>query len=292
MQSLKEYLKSNYKASSVKTYLREIELYLQSNPQAQTATYKDITNYLNEQRKTQKASSIQRILQSIKKYYNYLVEAEIREDNPTQYLKIKDHKKKHKSIHNQLLSMEELQELWEHFRTRKLRQEGNRIRNLVLLSLLFFQALRAGEIKALNLENIDLDKGEIDIPSLGKNRARTLPLDKKQLLLFYEYIHIYRKNYPLINPKEKALFISRKGKREQGETLHTLIKSERHYFNPIALNPNLIRQSVIAQKFAEGLGLQAVQYSAGHRYPSSTERYKSDDLQALKIGILKHHPLQ
>ena len=292
MSKLKEYLKSNYKASSVKTYLREINIYLQANPQAATATYKDITNYLNEQRKTQKPSSIQRILQSIKKYYNYLVYAEIREDNPAQYLKIKDHKKKHKSIHNQLLSMEELQELWEHFRTRKLRQQGNKVRNLTLLSLLFFQALRAGEIKALNLGDVNLEKGEISIPKIGKNRARKLPLDKKQLLLFYEYIHIYRAKYPLENPKEKALFISRKGKREQGETLHTLLKSERHYFSHIAINPNLIRQSVIAQKFAEGLGLQAVQYFAGHRFPSSTERYKSDNLQALQTGILKHHPLQ
>ena len=89
MSKLKEYLKSNYKASSVKTYLREINIYLQANPQAATATYKDITNYLNEQRKTQKPSSIQRILQSIKKYYNYLVYAEIREDNPAQYFEDK-----------------------------------------------------------------------------------------------------------------------------------------------------------------------------------------------------------
>ena len=232
-----------------------------------------------------------RILQSIKKYYNYLVEAEIRVDNPAQYIQIKDNKNKHRLGGKRLLNKEDLQALWQHLIETKPRQAQMKRRNLGLLSLVFFQALRTGEIKAINVEDINLAKGELYIKESSKNRARTLVLDKKQLLLLYEYIYQDRPNLVENNPKEKALFITRKGGREQGETVHTLIKKLRNYYPNININPNLIRMSVIAQKFKEGNSLQVVQYFAGHRYPSSTERYKSSDIEALKAGILKHHPL-
>ena len=48
----------------------------------------------------------------------------------------------------------------------------------------------------------------------------------------------------------------------------------------------------ILREFEFEFNLREVQYFAGHRYPSSTERYKSSNLEALQQGILKYHPLQ
>ncbi|WP_368667166.1 site-specific integrase, partial [Aureispira sp. CCB-QB1] len=67
--TLNNYLTGKYTPSTVKSYEREIKIYLQACPNAQSATYQDIINYINTQRKTQNPSSINRILQSIKKYY-------------------------------------------------------------------------------------------------------------------------------------------------------------------------------------------------------------------------------
>jgi integrase/recombinase XerD len=38
--------------------------------------------------------------------------------------------------------------------------------------------------------------------------------------------------------------------------------------------------------------LRIVQSFAGHKYPSTTERYKQNDIEALQQQIKKHHPIK
>jgi integrase/recombinase XerD len=63
------------------------------------------------------------------------------------------------------------------------------------------------------------------------------------------------------------------------------------------LNVRTIRQSVIANLLkpvsagGKGKGLREVQYFAGHRKISSTERYRQTGLEELKTAIMKYHPL-
>jgi len=49
---------------------------------------------------------------------------------------------------------------------------------------------------------------------------------------------------------------------------------------------------VIANLLKQGHDLRVVQTFAGHKYPSATEKYKQDDLEALKQEVLKYHPLK
>jgi len=276
----------------VKSYEREIKLYLQAVPNAQSATYQDIINYINTQRKKQNPSSINRILQSIKKYYNYLVDSELREDNPAQFINLKDTKRRNNSVQKRLLSSTEIEQLWQHFLSKKYRYNILRNRNLSMISLLLFQGLRGGEVRRLSIENINLEQTQIYIPKSHDSSARTLALEPCQILPLYEYLNQDRIELLKGERKEKALFISKLGRADNGETLHYLIESNRHIIKGKTINPKTIRMSVLAEQFKKGKSLQEVQYFAGHRYPSSTERYKSNHLQALQQGILKHHPLK
>jgi integrase/recombinase XerD len=276
----------------VKSYEREIKLYLQALPHAQSATYQDIINYINTKRKKQNPSSINRILQSIKKYYNYLVDSELREDNPAQFINLKDTKRRNNSVQKRLLSSTEIQQLWQHFLDEKYRYKVLRNRNLSMISLLLFQGLRGGEVRRLSIENINLEETQIYIPKSHDGNARTLALEPCQILPLYQYLNQDRIELLKGESKEKALFISKLGRADNGETLHYLIESNRHIIKGKTINPKTIRMSVIAEQFKKGKNLQEVQYFAGHRYPSSTERYKSNHLQALQQGILKHHPLK
>ena len=49
---------------------------------------------------------------------------------------------------------------------------------------------------------------------------------------------------------------------------------------------------VIANLLKSGKGLRDVQYFAGHKKISSTEKYRQTGLEELKAAILKYHPLQ
>jgi site-specific recombinase XerD len=52
-----------------------------------------------------------------------------------------------------------------------------------------------------------------------------------------------------------------------------------------------IRNSVIVNWLGQ-YNLRKVQYLAGHKYISSTERYKQDDLESLHEMINSFHPIQ
>ena len=289
--TLQNYLNSQYTKASAKSYQREIKLYLVAYPKASEATQKDIISYLNHQRKVQKPSSMHRILQSIKKYYNYLVFAELREDNPAQYLQLKDYKSHLPITKNRLLTQAEIQGIWEHFVSKKYRYKLLRNRNLCMLSLLLFQAMTVGEITRLTLEDIDLEKTQIHVPKTNTNNNRLLALQPCQILPFYNYI-LKDRALLLSNEKENnPLFISKLGRPESGDNLHYLLSTAKHLYPSKIINPKTVRMSVISHQFEQGKDIQQVQYFAGHRYPSSTERYKTNQLEQLQQGILKHHPL-
>ena len=80
--TVETYLKRKYRAATAQAYERDIKKYLQHNPQAKTAKYADVLRYLELKRKHQSPASLNRILQSIKKYYNYLIASKQRADHP------------------------------------------------------------------------------------------------------------------------------------------------------------------------------------------------------------------
>ena len=71
--SLKDYLHEHYTVDTASIYLQEIERYHLTRPEAVTAGYKDILSYIGALRsRYNNASTLNRILCSIKAYYDYL----------------------------------------------------------------------------------------------------------------------------------------------------------------------------------------------------------------------------
>jgi integrase/recombinase XerD len=60
--------------------------------------------------------------------------------------------------------------------------------------------------------------------------------------------------------------------------------------NPEILHPKQIRASVITY-WLKNHNLRQVQYMAGHKYVSSTERYQLNNLFKLQGEVNKYHPL-
>ena len=60
--------------------------------------------------------------------------------------------------------------------------------------------------------------------------------------------------------------------------------------NPKVINAAQLRSSVIAH-WLKGNHLRQVQYMAGHKYVSSTQRYQLTTLDDLKSELQQHHPM-
>ena len=285
--TLKEYLTKNHSPRTVANYLFEINHYLRyfGEQKARKARYKDIIKYVEFLREQYpNPATIHRIIAAIKQYYYYLNEIGERTDHPCRYLSINDREKSQIQLQD-LLKESQLKLLLE----RQERYTILKTKNQVIMSVLVNQALRIKEICNLTLEDIDLEKATLKIHPTAKTNGRTLNLKPEQIMLFYNYIHQIRPQ--LIKTGTKALIITQKGTAEKGEGIHYLVSTFRHLIPNKRLTPTTIRQSVIANLLAKGTDLRIVQEFAGHQKPSSTERYRQSNLEALKEAVNKYHPL-
>jgi integrase/recombinase XerD len=285
--SLKDYLHEHYTVDTASIYLQEIERYHLTRPEALTAGYKDILSYIGALRsRYNNASTLNRILCSIKVYYDYLCASGQRPDNPARSILLKDQRSRDIQLQD-LFTMEELEVLLH----RPERYPHLVSRNKVLMSLLVYQALYPVELEALRVGDINLETGTVRIRSTAKTNGRELSLKPSQILLFYAYIREVR---PLLL-KEGAsdrLLIGQRGEPMSAEDMTKHVKrSFAERYPGRTVNAQTIRQSVIAHLLKQGHSLSVVQVFAGHKYPSSTERYRQNEIENLKAAIEKYHPL-
>lgn len=292
---LGSYLHKNYSQKTAKAYIREIEIFTTNNPNNQKYSYAEIINYIGVLRKKySNAKTINRILASIKAYYSYLCISEIRRDNPTQSIRLRDKISRDVQLQD-LFNTEELETM---LTAKKERYTKLNYRNKVLMSLLIYQGLKPTEIERLQCDEINLDEANIYIKPSAKNNSRTLGLKANQILLFKKYLEEIRVKLVAEN-KIKSFIIGHRGEPMVAEDITKHIK--RNYGNLPSfggagggrnVTATSIRQSVITNLLKQNHDLRIVQTFAGHKYPSTTERYKQSNVEALQSALQKCHPIQ
>lgn len=286
MMTLRDYLIKDKTEQTVKIYLFEIEKYIDKNPNAKEYKYKEILVFINSLREKYKnTGTIHRILQSIKSYYNYLVEINYRKDNPSKNIRLRDNKKHYIQLQD-LLSEEQLNKLLE---PREERYKILKTRNQIIISLLVNQGLKAIEIINVEIKNIDLEKGTISIKGNTKTNSRTLNLQANQVLLIYKYINEERQE--LIKQETEKLIIGKLGNSITVDEIHYLITTLQPRIKDKKVNPKTIRMSVIKLLLDKGNDIRMVQYFAGHKQADSTEKYKQTQVNTLQEQIQKCHPI-
>lgn len=285
---LEDYLHNHLQRSTAKNYLYEINKYNLLNKKTATYDYKKVMEYVEELRKNYTPKTIGRILASIKKYYDYLIETGKRNDNPARAIRLRDNKENPIQLQD-LFTPKELQNLLE---PRKERYPFLTKRNQIIMSLLVNQGLKVGEIIKLNAGDIDLEKAQIKITGTAHTNNRILYLKAEQIILLYEYINQYRTKLITFRTKENHLLLGKLGTPITGEDINYLLSTYQNKdFGNKKLSSISIRQSVITNLLSKGNDLRMVQEFAGHKHLDTTEKYKETGLHALKTAIEKHHPI-
>lgn len=297
MEELENYLKKHYTQKTVKAYCREIEIFIANNPNCKTYTYAELVTYMGVLRKRYtSANTLNRILSSIKVYYSYLCFIKERKDNPTKSIYLRD--KQNRDIQLQdLFTTEELEKLLTAKTERFINLD---YRNKVLISLLIYQALKPNEIELLQVEDINLEQATIYIKASVKSNSRTLGLKANQILLFKNYMEDIR--LKLLKPKNQTtnlqepitkLIIGQRKTPMVAEDISKHIKrSYGKLYLPRNVNAQTIRQSVITNLLKQNNDLRFVQAFAGHKTPSTTEKYKQTNVIQLKLALETHHPFK
>jgi site-specific recombinase XerD len=244
------------------------------------ATYNDVIafmRYLNEQGKSKRRIHSQ--LNILRHYFKHLITEGRREDNPAAGIYVQGIVRK---LPSNLLPMEELEELYRRYQLQLNVDPAKKI----ILGLLVYQGLQTEEITRLEPAHIRLREGKIFIRGTSYSNERWLPLQAHQVGELQEYIQA--------NQFKEGIFLARPvrvdaSKRNISNRMKHMIQ-QLQKLNPRIINVNQIRSSVITF-WLQRYNLRQVQYMAGHKYVSSTERYQvlsTDDLQS---ELQKHHPM-
>jgi len=287
----KEYLlKNQYSKSTIKVHnlrIERLKKWLKKQGIAENElTYANLlryAKYLQTIKKYERASTNNE-LRAVKLYYDYLMEVEEVMENPAEGMAIRGTRTK---VIGNLLEEEELEDLYYSYETKHYDTffHATKRRDKVVVGLMVFQGITAIELHHLQEEYIQLHKGKIDMPSTRRSNARTLKLQPAQMMELMEYVKEVRpylaKRFADQNPEK---FI---------ESYKLIINENeivRKKINHKVTSCSQIRTSIIVNWLANH-SLRKVQYMAGHRYISSTEKYLQDDLENLHDIVNNFHPI-
>jgi len=305
------YLQSkNLAPSSVAHYVRELALFLAWIDKEEIQIIKpDVLKYLEYLKNKRNLENVSRsrILNSLNHYFTFLHKQEQINENPCLFLKIRGTQKT--SLYR-TFSPEELQTLYDTFyllfvrdydnshipKNQRRQSDLSKQRNAVILNILINQGTTTKEIDKILLQDLDLMQATLKIRGGQKSNERILQLEATQIGVLMNYLQNIRPQLLEYHTQEsEKLFLTLpEYSRQQTESSNLM-----HVFKPLvkqlkSIDPNFlsfkqIRASIITN-WLKNQSLRKVQYLAGHRYISSTEKYLSNNLDGLINDIDKLHP--
>ncbi len=161
-----------------------------------------------------------------------------------------------------------------------------RVRDKLIVELLYSTGIRRSELINLKIKDVDLDAGVLKV--LGKrNKERYVPILKSVKQSVQEYF-LERKKMELDTP---FLFVTSKGNKIYGTLVYRVINS---YFSSVSMkvkkSPHVIRHSFATHLLNEGADLNSVKELLGHSSLASTQVYTHTSLGHLKKVYNQAHP--
>jgi len=281
----------NYAASTINTYEKHTAYFLKwctTKPIKENAIdYKVALQYvkhLNGKSISKKTIHLQ--LNAVKCYLNYQITKGIILTNPLENIQVKGMVR---YLHSNLLEIEELELLYHGFDTEDVQETYHNYtakRDKMIVGLIIYQGLDTRDLRLLTTQHLKLNQGKIYIPGTRKSDGRILELKPWQIIELMEYVKEVRPKL-MKRTRSNNYFIPYDGIRFT--ITHNIIKKLKVY-NPKIENSRQLRISVITY-WLKVYNLRKVQYMAGHRYISSTEKYVQDDLVNLHEIVKNFHPI-
>ena len=244
-------------------------------------TYNDLLSWVDQLKQSGEGIKlVNRKLLSVRHWFSFFQLKNKEAANPAAGLYLKSSRTR---LVSGIVSFDNLEQLYQDYQV----TDERTLRNKVILSLLVYQGITTDELHHLETGHVKLREGKIKVPGSRRSNGRVLHLQAFQVLDIQQYVLTVRPK--LTSEKEGQLFLSMEGKPELKNSLHHLFRALKKV-EPQISSAGQIRQSTITY-WLKNHNLRQVQYMAGHKYVSSTERYQQNNIEDLQKEVNKYHPL-
>ena len=158
-------------------------------------------------------------------------------------------------------------------------------RDQAILELFYSSGLRLSELTGLNLDQLDLADGMVQV--LGKgSKTRLLPVGKKAREALEQWLPLRA----MANPADDAVFVSQQGRRLGPRAIQVRVKAAGERELGQNLHPHMLRHSFASHLLESSQDLRAVQELLGHSDIKTTQIYTHLDFQHLAAVYDSAHP--
>ena len=248
-----------------------------------TISYEHLQEFLYQVSKINYSERTQaRWISSIKGFFSFLLEDELREDNPSALLETP----KLGLYLPDTLSLEEIEKLI------SATDENTDLakRNRCMIEVLYGCGLRVSELTELQISNINFKENYLKIQGKG-DKVRFVPLADYTADFIKNYINNIRSKQK-INPKHSdILFLNSRGVQISRQMVFLIIKEiVRKAGIQKNISPHTFRHSFATHLLQNGADLRFIQEMLGHSSITTTEIYTHLNTEELHETILKYHP--
>ena len=309
MNDFKNYLtEKGYSNSTITETVSNVKQFLayceSSDISPESVGFQTVLSFIDAlQGRGVKPQSVNARLVNIRKYYDYLTHYGYIATNPINRVKQRGGGVQ-PSLN--LLTAEQLRSIYNSYAQPRTysnaKQQHKHIRNTVILGFIVYQGLHSGNLKVMEINDIDMSNAVVFIRSGKHSNERYLSIEAAQIVHLYQYLNEARPKLSSAETKASSLQslpILPFGEMPKAEGLEVFIGNVRimgdHIINEVrganssVTSAGQLRKSVIAN-WIKQKGKRQAQYLSGHRYISSTERYHVQDLQAFSNLVKSFHP--
>ncbi|MBG9982320.1 site-specific tyrosine recombinase XerD [Aerococcaceae bacterium DSM 111020] len=237
--------------------------------------------YMREQNYA--ASTTQRMLSSLRQFFNYLLREKIIEKSP---MTLVDSPKKQKHLPD-TLSMKQVEQIIEAVDI----NTNHGLRDRAIFELMYATGLRVSELIHLKMDEIHLSLGFIQTVGKG-NKERIIPLGEEAAYWLERYLNEIRYVFAQkSSTPSNSVFLTHRGK---PFTRQGIWKNLKKYVKlagiSVNVTPHMLRHSFATHLLENGADLRMVQELLGHSDISTTQIYTHISKYRLQEVYRRAHP--
>lgn len=248
-------------------------------PNAAQPTRADMVRALKQlSQRGQHPRSLARKLTAWRQFCEYLLNMQLLQTNPVATLKApKPPERLPKAIEREKINHLIDQDFTD--------DDALHIRDHAMVELLYGSGLRLSELYALNVDDVLLDAGWVQVAGKG-SRERQVPLTRQSVVALADYLAVR-----VVAADETALFTSQHGRRLCTRQIAKRLAAwaQKNQSNQ-HISPHMLRHSYASHLLQASRDVRAVQELLGHQSLSTTQIYTKLDFEHLAQVYDDTHP--